>query len=423
MLDISFIRQNRDIVETGLKNRGKDIKVVNQLLNLDTSKRDLIYKIDQIRSAQNKISRLLKGKPDPDTINKGKLLKNQLKDLEEKLNKIDRQIDPLLKSIPNIPADDVPIGIDDKDNQVWKSVKTKPNFDFTPKDHVELGQDLDIIDIKKASQISGSRFGYFKNQAAVLEMSIMFYAFRKLISKGFTGMIPPAMVKSSIEDSMGYTSNNNLKDAYYLFEKDDLVFISSSEHSVVPYHINEVLDAKKLPIKYVNFSPCFRRESGTYGKDARGLFRVHFFNKVEMNVFTLPDLAISDKMCLEMLSIQQEIVSDFGLPYQIMNCCTGDLPQPNRRMYDINTWFPGQDKYRETHSCSNCTDYQARRLNTKTKINGQSVYVHILNATVATDRLVLAIIENFQTKEGHINIPKVLWPYTNFETISSLAKN
>lgn len=422
MLDISFIRQNTDSVETALKNRGKDFKLVKQLLDLDTSKRDLTYKIDQIRSAQNQISRLLKGKPDSDTINKGKLLKNQLKDLEEKFKKVDQQIDPLLKSIPNIPSDDVPIGVDDNDNQVYKIIGKKPDFDFTPKDHVELGQDLDIIDVKKASQISGSRSGYFKNQAAVLEMSLMFYSFQKLISKGFIGMIPPVMIKSSIEDKMGYTSNANLQDAYYLFEKDDLVFISSSEHSVVPYHIDEILDAKKLPLKYVNFSPCFRRESGTYGKDTRGLFRVHFFNKVEMNIFTLPDFKVSDAMCLEMLSIQQEIVSELGLHYQVMNCCTGDLPQPNRKMYDINTWFPGQSKYRETHSCSNCTDYQARRLNTKVKINGKSQYVHILNATVATDRLVLAILENFQTKDGHINIPKVLWPYTNFKTISSLAK-
>lgn len=423
MLDISFIRQHRDAVETELKNRGKDVKLVNKLLDLDTDKRNLIYKIDQIRSGQNKISRLLKGKPDTDTITKGKLLKNQLKDLEEKLKKVDQQINPLLRSIPNISADDVPIGIDDNDNLVIKTVGQKPNFDFSPKDHVDLGHSLDIIDVKKASQVSGARFGYFKNQAAVLEMSLMFYALQKLVSKGFIAMIPPAMIKSSIEDKMGYTSNDNLKDAYYLSEKDDLVFISSSEHSVVPYHLDEVIDSKKLPLKYVNFSPCFRRESGTYGKDTRGLFRVHFFNKVEMNIFTIPDTSISDTICLEMLSIQEEIVSELGLHYQVMNCCTGDLPQPNRRMYDINTWFPGQNKYRETHSCSNCTDYQSRRLNTKTKINGKSQYVHILNATVATDRLVLAILENFQTKDGHINIPKALWPYTNFKTIDSLAQN
>jgi seryl-tRNA synthetase len=281
-----------------------------------------------------------------------------------------------------------------------------------------LGEKLDILDVKKAGELSGSRFGYFKNQGAVLEMSVMFYAFTKLVKKGFHGMIPPAMVKSNTEWGCGYTSNKNLFNATYSSPEDDLIFISSSEHSVVPYHSNEVLSEKDFPIKYVNFSPCFRREAGTYGKDTKGMFRVHFFNKVEMNIFTLPDFEISDAMCQEMLSIQEEILQEFGLHYQVIKNCTGDLPQPNRRMNDINTWFPGQNNYRETSSCSNCTDYQARRLNTKVKINGENKFVHILNATVITDRVVLAILENFQTKEGTVRIPEVLWPLTGFKEIS-----
>ena len=182
--------------------------------------------------------------------------------------------------------------------------------------------------------------------------------------------------------------------------------------------MNETLNPDIFPIKYVNFSPCFRRESGTYGKDMKGMLRVHHFNKVEMNVFTLPDYKISDAMCLEMLAIEEEILNELGLHYQVMKCSTGDLPQPNRRMYDINTWFPGQNAYKETSSCSNCGDYQARRLNTKVKINNQNEYVHILNATVVNDRLMLAIVENFQQKDGSINIPEVLWPYTGFKAIS-----
>ena len=206
--------------------------------------------------------------------------------------------------------------------------------------------------------------------------------------------------------------------AYYSIPEDDLIFISSSEHAVVPYHMDEILDAKSFPIKYVNFSPCFRREAGTYGKDMKGMLRVHFFNKVEMNVFTLPDYKISDAMCLEMLANEEELMQELEIPYQIVKACTGDLPQPNRRMYDINSWFPGQNAYRETQSCSNCGDYQARRLNTKVKLDGKNELVHILNATLVTDRAVLAIIENHQQADGSIKIPKVLIPFTNFEVIN-----
>jgi seryl-tRNA synthetase len=242
---------------------------------------------------------------------------------------------------------------------------------------------------------------------------------KKLVAKGFLAMLPPLMVKSQTEWGCGYTSNKNLMGAYYSIPEDNLVFISSSEHSVVPYHQNEILAESVFPLKYVNFSPCFRRESGTYGKDMKGMLRVHHFNKVEMNVFTLPDLKISDAMQLEMLSIEEEILADFGLHYQVLNCCTGDLPQPNRRMYDINCWFPGLGEYKETGSCSNCTDYQARRLNTKVKINGKNEFVHILNSTTVSDRAMLAIMENFQTKDGSINIPDCLRALTGFSVIKS----
>jgi len=246
----------------------------------------------------------------------------------------------------------------------------------------------------------------------------MFYTMKKLSDLGFGAMLPPIMIKSHTEWGCGYASNKNLMGAYYSIPEDDLILISSSEHSVVPYHSNEVLDPKDFPIKYVNFSTCFRRESGTYGKDMKGMLRVHHFNKVEMNVFTLPDFEISDKMCLEMLSIEEEILQDFGLHYQIVKACTGDLPQPNRRMYDINTWFPGLNTYKETGSCSNCGDYQARRLNTKVKINGENKFVHILNSTAVSDRPFLAILENFQTKDGSIIIPSCLHPFTGFTKIS-----
>ncbi len=417
MLDINVIRNNSDLVKTALLNRQKDPSLLVQVTEADQKYRQTLVEVEKLRADQNNLSRQIKGKPSDDQIAQGKAIKDQLKKVEERLSQELKILNQFLEEIPNIPASDVPVGKDDSDNVVIKTVGEIPKFDFAPKDHVDLGRQLDILDVDKAGQLSGSRFGYFKGQGAVLEMSLMFYAFKKLVSKGWQGMIPPAMVKSQTEWGCGYASNKNLFNAYYSVPEDDLVFISSSEHAVVPYHSNEIIDPRRLPIKYVNFSPCFRREAGTYGKDTRGLFRVHFFNKVEMNVFVLPDEKLSDTTCLEMLALEEELMQELGLPYQVVACCTGDLPQPNRRMYDLNTWFPGQNTYRETQSCSNCTDYQSRRLNTKVKINNTNELVHILNATLITDRAVLAIIENFQTKEGYITIPKCLQPFCGFDII------
>ncbi len=418
MIDINLIRTQSELVKTALKNRQINVSILDKVQKLDTDYRQILTQVETLRSEQNKITKDIKGKPTSEQLAAAKTIKDQLKDLETALKDSQDKLNLALEEIPNLPADDVPVGKDDSDNEVIKTVGTKPEFDFTPLDHQDLGEKLDIIDTKKAAEVSGSRFGYYKNELVILEMSLMSYAVKKLQQKGFHPMLPPLMIKSQSEWACGYTSNKNLFGAYYSLPEDDLVFISSSEHSVVPYHMNETLNPDIFPIKYVNFSPCFRRESGTYGKDMKGMLRVHHFNKVEMNVFTLPDYKISDAMCLEMLAIEEEILNELGLHYQVMKCSTGDLPQPNRRMYDINTWFPGQNAYKETSSCSNCGDYQARRLNTKVKINNQNEYVHILNATVVNDRLMLAIVENYQQKDGSINIPEVLWPHTGFKVIS-----
>lgn len=419
MIDINLLREKPETIKKLLIDRNKDTEILNKVLESDKFYRTLLIEVENLRAQQNEITKNIKGKPTDEQIKNAGAIKEKLKSLETGLKEKETEVNSFLEQIPNIVAEDVPIGKDDNDNVIFKTVGEKPQFDFEPKDHIDLGEALDIIDVKRAAKVSGSRFGYYKGQGAVLEMAVMFYAFQKLIKKGFIGMVPPAMVKEESEWKMGYVSNSNLNNAYYDMPEDDLIFISSSEHSVVPYHMDEILDSSKFPVKYVNFSPCFRREAGTYGKDTRGMFRVHFFNKVEMNIFTLPDYKVSDDMCLEMLSIEEEIMQDFGLHYQVMKCCTGDLPQPNRRMYDINCWFPGQNNYRETQSCSNCGDYQARRLNTKTKIDGKNEFVHILNATVITDRAVLAIIENHQQKDGSIKIPAALQPYTGFDVIKA----
>lgn len=417
MIDINLLRTDPELVKNNLQNRGKDIAIVDQLITLDSANRDILKQVETLRADQNKISKEIKGKPTPEQLSAATKIKEELKVVEEKLNKSQLELDNILEEIPNIAAPDVPVGKDDNDNVVIKTVGQKPIFDFKPLEHQALGEKLNIIDKEKAGQISGSRFGYYKNQGAILEMAIMYYAMQKIAAKGFGAMLPPLMVKSKTEWGCGYTSNKNLMGAYYSIPEDDLIFISSSEHSVVPYHSDETLDSKIFPLKYVNFSPCFRREAGTYGKDMSGMLRLHHFNKVEMNVFTLPDFKISDAMQLEMLAVEEEILADFGIHYKVVNCCTGDLPQPNRRMYDINAWFPGLNAYKETGSCSNCGDYQARRLNTKVKINGENKFVHILNSTAVTDRTLNAIFENGQLADGSITIPPCLVPLTGFSSI------
>lgn len=418
MLDINLIKNDPDLIRTALTNRQKDSKIVDQVLAAETSYIQNLKEVESLRSEQNKISRSISGKPTPEQLTTATEIKTNLKKVEEKLAVSQKNLDEILETIPNIPSDDTPVGKDDSENVVIKTVGEKPKFDFQPLDHQDLGVKLNIIDKEKAGQLSGSRFGYYKNQGAILEMAVMFYAMKKAVTKGFGAMVPPIMIKSQTEWGCGYTSNKNLFNAYYSIPEDDLVLISSSEHSVVPYHSNEILEARGFPVKYVNYSPCFRRESGTYGKDMKGMLRVHHFNKVEMNVFTLPDLKSSDAMCEEMLSVEEEIMQELGLHYQVLKCCTGDLPQPNRRMYDINTWFAGLGEYKETSSCSNCTDYQARRLNTRVKIDGKPEFVHILNATVITDRAVLAILENNQQADGSIKIPTCLQPFTGFDLIN-----
>lgn len=417
MIDINLIRNEPETVRQALLNRQKDPSLLDKVVAADQVYLSYLAEYEQAKAEQNSFSKNFRGKPTLDQLAESTNLKAKTKEKETLLKSSEKIRSELLEEIPNLPATDVPVGKDDTDNIVLKTFGQKPAFNFTPLDHIDLGEKLDILDVKKAAELSGSRFGYFKNQGAVLEMAVMFYSFTKLTSQGWRGMVPPAMIKSQTEWGCGYASNKNLFNASYSVPEDDLIFISSSEHSVVPYHSNEVLSEKDLPLKYVNFSPCFRRESGTYGKDTRGLFRVHFFNKVEMNVFTLPDLDVSDAMQQEMLAVEEGIMQDLGLHYQVMNCCTGDLPQPNRRMFDINTWFPGQDRYRETQSCSTCSDYQSRRLNTRVKINGENKLVHILNATVITDRAVLAILENHQQADGSVKIPECLWPLTGFKEI------
>lgn len=410
MLDINFIRENPEKVRRGVKNRGHDPKIVDWVLKVDETRRQLLADVEKWRQERNKLK---KGE-----VEKGKRIKEMLRRLEPDLRAVEEEFKNLLAQIPNLPASDVPVGKDEEDNVEIKKWGKLKKFSFKPRDHMELGELLDGIDVKRAAKVSGSRSGYLKNEVALLELALVNFGMKILVKKGFIPVIPPAINKKEIEWGLGYSEHGGW-DQMYLFEKDGINFIASSEHTIIPQHKDEVLKEDDLPLRYVGFSTCFRREAGTYGKDTRGIFRVHQFDKVEMNVFTLPDVKVSDKECLYLLSCQEELIQALEIPYRVVNCCTGDIPLPNRRMYDLEAWLPGEGRYREIQSCSNCTDYQTRRLNIKVRLKSGLEYAHALNATaLAIGRTIIAILENYQQKDGSVLVPKVLQKYTEFKKIS-----
>lgn len=407
MIDIKYLLENQDIVKEAVKNRGKDVALVEKVIKLDAERKTLIQKAEELRGKRNKL-----GKDDRE---EGTKIKEELKEIEPKLKEAEESFLSAIKLIPNIPAPDVPIGKDESENLVVRTEGIIPTFKFKVKDHLDLGAALNIIDVERAAKVSGARFGYFKNEAVLLEFALIDFVMKKLIRKGFSPIVPPVIVKKEMEEKMGYTEYGGFENMY-VFDRDKMVFVASSEHSVIPMHANEVFEEKSLPKRYVNFSTCFRRESGAYGKDTRGILRVHQFDKLEMNVYTIPEK--SDEECEFLLSCQEEIVKELGLPYRVVKACTGDLPNPNRRMYDIEAWFPGQNTYREITSCSNCTDYQTRRLNIKFKRDGKTEFAHALNATAtAIGRTIAAILENYQQENGTVKIPAVLREYVGRDSI------
>jgi seryl-tRNA synthetase len=402
MLDIKFIRENPDKVKDAVATRGYKVDI-EKLLKLDEEKRELMKKVEDIKSQKKKL-----GKDDRDQAGK---LKDEEKNIEKMLSEKNEHLDMMMLDIPNIPLDSVPIGKDESENKVLRTVGDKPKFSFEPRDHVELGEMLDIIDIERAGKVSGSRFAYIKNEGVLLQFAMVRWIMDKLIEKGFSPMLPPAMVKRDTMNAMGFLQHGGDDETYH-FEKDDLYLIGTSEQSGMPYHMDEILDGDELPKKYVCYSTCFRREAGSYGKDTKGILRLHQFDKLEMLVITKPEW--SEKHLEELVGIEEEIMQDLKLPYQVVQLCTGDLNDPGAASFDIEAWMPAQNQYRETHSASTTTDFQARRLNMRYKAGDKkNIFCHTLNATAITNRALIAILENFQQKDGSVEIPKVLRPYMN----------
>ena len=404
MLDIQFIRDNPDKVKENNKIRKCKVSV-DAILDLDEKRRALISEIDAKRAELKSSS---KKKPSKEEIEKLRALGDEIKKQEEKLAPIESSLNDLLIQLPNITHKSVPEGKDESGNVVSKTIGKKPKFDFEIKDHADLGSALDIIDTERGAKVSGSRFWYLKGDLVMLEFAIIQYAMNFMREKGFIPMLPPMLVRERAMLGTGFFPAEKNEIYKVNADEDDLYLVGTAEVPLASYHADEVIDVKDEPIKYFGFSSCFRREAGTYGKDMKGILRGHQFDKVEMFVFCAEEQ--SWDMHEEILKIAEEFWQSLGIPYHVLNMCSGDIGSPNAKKYDIEGWFPGQNKYRELASCSNDTDFQARRLNIKYKdADGKSKLVHTLNNTVcALGRTMIAIMENYQQKDGTIEIPEVL---------------
>lgn len=425
MLDIRFIRDNVDLVQEAARNKKVDIDI-QRLVDVDTQRRHLMTEIERVNQRRKELAKA----HSKTTIEEARDLKKQLVRLEEELKPIHEEYDRLMKRVPNIPSQDTPIGPDESYDKTLRTIGEKPVFDFEPKEHWELGTQLDILDTQQAVRVTGPRFTYLKRELALLQFALVQYVMGILTSeetlktiiqnanlsvdpKLFIPVVPPVMIKPEIMDRMGRLEP---KEERYYIPSDDVYLIGSAEHTLGPLHMDETLPQTALPIRYVGFSPAFRREAGSYGKDLKGIVRLHQFDKIELESFATPETGAAEQDFF--VAIQEYIVQSLKLPYRVIIVCTGEMGDPDARHIDIETWMPGQKKYRETHTSDYMTDYQARRLKIKVKRNTTTDFVHMNDATaVAVGRILVAIMENYQQHDGTIAVPEVLHPYVSFRTI------
>lgn len=434
MLDINFIRKNKDKVRQAAKN--KNIKVdIERLIKLDAEKRDIQIRIDKLQEERNVVAYQIgeffkqnKKKEASKLKQKAELIKKMLHDLKPQLTELNEAIFEISLHVPNIPSKDTPLGQDESKNKVVTKKGTPPKFDFKARDHITLGKDLDIIDLEKGVKVSGFRGYYLKNEGAKLHMALMQYAYDKMISKKFIPMIVPTLVHKQALVGSGHfpfgkdeiyqiANPGKLADGSKITEATYLV--GTAEPSLLAYRMNEIIDETELPIKTCGFSQCYRSEVGSYGKDTKGLFRLHEFAKIEQVIICKDDHKQADKLFEELKLNAEEILKDLELPYQITQICTGEMGAGKYKMYDIETWMPSLEKYAETHSNSNLTDWQTRRLNIRYKDkDGKKHYPYALNNTaLASPRILIALLENHQNKDGSVNMPKALHKYTGFTEI------
>jgi len=408
MLDIKFIRENVDLVKEVTKNKQLDPSIVDQALILDEKKRGLIQEVELLNALKNKCAR-------EKDIEKGKETKLKLQELEPKLKEVLKEFQTAVYKIPNLVSNDTIVGKDETENSVIRNWGTPRKFEFNPKDHMELGISLRIIDTVTASKVAGARFNYLMGDAVLLQNALHQFAIEVLLKKGFTPVVPPLFINPDVYVRMARLSPETEVERYYI-DRDDQYLIGSAEHTLGPIHMDETIDEKYLPLRYFAFTPVFRREAGSYGKDTKGILRQHQFDKLEMESFTTSENGLKEQDFF--VSIQEELMQALEIPYQVVSICTGDMGGPDYRQMDIESWIPSQEKYRETHTSDYMTDYQSRRLNTKVRIGSKTEFVHMNDATAfAMGRTIIAILENYQNEDGSVNIPKVLQKWMGKEKI------
>jgi seryl-tRNA synthetase len=411
MLNIKDIRKHPDEFQKKLLQKGVPEETVLKLLELDEQKRIVSTQCDALKAEKNKVSKEFPSLPEERKtilLEEMKKISAQVKEKESQLESISKDFNTLMNSLPNIPFDEVPSGGED-DFIVLKEWGEKRIFDFKPKQHWEIGEDLNILDTKRSAKVSGSRFYYLREELAILQMALMNWAFLEIRKLGFSPTIPPFLTRKEAIFGTGYLE----KDENYIVNpgKDDLYLIGTSEVPLTSFHADEVLDEDMLPIKFAGYSPCFRREAGSYGKDMKGILRVHQFEKIEMVVLCSPEESkdIHDEMC----KVEEKLLQMLQIPYRVILVAAGDLGSSAAKKYDNEAWLPGQNAYQEMTSTSNCTDFQSRRLNIRMRRkNGDIIPLHTLNGTAVSSRPLIAILENFQNADGSVDIPQVLWPFT-----------
>lgn len=424
MIDIQFIRDNPEKVVERSKQKGYDIDVV-QLLGFDSERRELQQQVDELRRERNEIAASMKGqRPNDEMVAKGREIKDTLVDLEHRLSSIEQEFFTLLKKVPNMPLDSVPVGATENENVVTKTWGEKPTFDFEPKNHAVIAEAKGWLDKDRATKIAGARFVYTKGDLVRLEFALWQFGMdvlgneeilQKIIdenglkvnAKPFVPIIPPAVAKKEVFEATGRL---NREEQTYKIEDEDLWLNASAEHTISPIYMDEILPEEELPIRYVGYTTAFRREAGTYGKDTEGIFRLHQFNKLEMECFTTAETSYDEHLFL--VAIQEYLMQKLGLPYHVLEKCTADIGRPNAKGVDIEVWLPSQNTYRETHTADYITDYQARAMKTRVRrADGNIELAHTNDATAFSQRPLIGIIENFQTAEGDVVVPEALRPY------------
>jgi seryl-tRNA synthetase len=422
MLDIKFIRENKEAVKKAVKDKKIDIDI-DKLLAVDGKRRGLIAKSESVKAEQKKTQ----------DREKATQLKSEFKKLEKELAEIENEFKELMVQVPNIPSADTPVGKDETENVEVYRFGDIPEFSFKPKEHIELAENLGIVDFKRGVKVSGYRGYYLKNEGALLVMALMQFALHKMVEKGYEPMIPPTLVKNFALFGSGYFKgleyDPEIDEIYEVATKDREVsgeksrerkfLIGTAEPSLLAYYSDEILREEDLPIRICGFSQCYRSEIGSYGKDTKGLYRVHEFMKIEQVVLSKADIEESDKLQQEMINITREIHQELELPFRQIQICTGDMGAGKYKMFDTEAWLPGSNRWAETGSASNLTDWQARRLNIRYQNkHGEKKFAYLLNNTaLPSPRPFIAILENFQNEDGSVKIPKVLQKYTGFKEI------